>query len=246
MKKALIWLLVLTTLMLSLSSACAATTVNTSDRYSDAPANPTQDNIMEITSTAIDPDGNSGPFALLKMMPTDLTVDNLGPIYDFVEVDKNPPARYFPEEVQRTIMEIGLNPDALYMPEFVSLFPQIYPNALKNQISVRVEMLYDIDYLTNLSEPDYELMAADLAFARSLETDLIAVIMHWGVEYQTTQNRYQENRKALLWLWWAGTAKRASGGGRFRPIFRRTATCISPFRQICLKSSTVRKPCLRC
>lgn len=58
--------------------------------------------------------------------------------------------------------------------------------------------IYNIDYMTNLSEPDYELMAADLAFARSLETDLIAVIMHWGVEYQTTQNRYQEKLNAFL------------------------------------------------
>ena len=58
--------------------------------------------------------------------------------------------------------------------------------------------IFNVDYMTHLSEPDYERMAADLAFARSLETDLVAVIMHWGVEYQTTQNRYQEKLNAFL------------------------------------------------
>ena len=33
---------------------------------------------------------------------------------------------------------------------------------------------------------------AFLAYAESLGTDLIAVMVHWGIEYQTTQNAYQE------------------------------------------------------
>lgn len=58
--------------------------------------------------------------------------------------------------------------------------------------------IYNKDYLTNLSEPDYELMEQDLAAARELDADLIAVIMHWGIEYKTRQNSHQENLNAFL------------------------------------------------
>lgn len=58
--------------------------------------------------------------------------------------------------------------------------------------------LFNLDYMTNLSEPDYELMAADIAAAKSMEPDLVAVMMHWGVEYQTKQNRHQEQMNAWL------------------------------------------------
>lgn len=43
--------------------------------------------------------------------------------------------------------------------------------------------LFNLDYTTTLVEPDYDLLAADLAAAEALNTDLIAVIMHWGAEY---------------------------------------------------------------
>lgn len=58
--------------------------------------------------------------------------------------------------------------------------------------------IYNKDYLTNLSEPDYDLLRADMAAARALESDLIAVIIHWGVEYQTKQNTWQESMNAFL------------------------------------------------
>ena len=58
--------------------------------------------------------------------------------------------------------------------------------------------LFNTDYLTTLSTPDTETLEADLAAARALEPDLIAVLIHWGVEYQTTQNGYQEQIADLL------------------------------------------------
>ena len=58
--------------------------------------------------------------------------------------------------------------------------------------------LFNTDYMTTLSTPDTEKIQREMAAARALDTDLIAVIMHWGVEYQTKQNRYQEQLADLL------------------------------------------------
>lgn len=58
--------------------------------------------------------------------------------------------------------------------------------------------LFNTDYMTTLSTPDTERLEADLAAARALDPDLIAVMIHWGVEYQTTQNAYQEELADLL------------------------------------------------
>lgn len=52
--------------------------------------------------------------------------------------------------------------------------------------------VFNTDYLTTLSQPDWDRLAADLEAAQALETDLIAVMLHWGVEYKTVQNQYQE------------------------------------------------------
>ena len=52
--------------------------------------------------------------------------------------------------------------------------------------------LFNTDYLSNLRTLDTDRLAADLEKAEALETDLIAVMIHWGVEYQTKQNGYQE------------------------------------------------------
>ena len=51
--------------------------------------------------------------------------------------------------------------------------------------------LFNRDYYTTLSDPDYELMTADMEAARALGADLIAVVIHWGVEYQDAPNYYQ-------------------------------------------------------
>ncbi len=45
--------------------------------------------------------------------------------------------------------------------------------------------IYYKDYLTYFNDLDYDMVAADMAAARALETDLIAVIVHWGAEYIT-------------------------------------------------------------
>lgn len=58
--------------------------------------------------------------------------------------------------------------------------------------------LFNTDYLTTLSQPDEARMLAGLASAKALEPDLIAVMIHWGVEYQTTQNAYQEQLADFL------------------------------------------------
>ena len=61
--------------------------------------------------------------------------------------------------------------------------PQKHPYAVN---------VFNTDYLTTLSQPDWDRLAADLEAAQALETDLIAVMLHWGLEYKTEQNQYQE------------------------------------------------------
>lgn len=48
------------------------------------------------------------------------------------------------------------------------------------------------DYMSDTQVLDTERIADDLAAAEALSPDLITVIVHWGVEYQTTQNEHQE------------------------------------------------------
>ena len=52
--------------------------------------------------------------------------------------------------------------------------------------------LFNTDYRTTLCTPDLDRLAADLERVQTMEPDLVAVLIHWGVEYQTRQNRYQE------------------------------------------------------
>ncbi len=58
--------------------------------------------------------------------------------------------------------------------------------------------VFNTDYLTALSKPDWDRLAADLETAKALETDLITVMIHWGLEYQTKQNSYQEELADFL------------------------------------------------
>lgn len=46
--------------------------------------------------------------------------------------------------------------------------------------------VYYTDYMTNFNCLDYDMVDADMAAARALNTDIIAVIVHWGIEYRTT------------------------------------------------------------
>ncbi len=52
--------------------------------------------------------------------------------------------------------------------------------------------VFNTDYLSGLRELDRDCLAADLEQAKAANADLIAVMIHWGVEYQTKQNAYQE------------------------------------------------------
>ncbi len=52
--------------------------------------------------------------------------------------------------------------------------------------------LFNSDYMTSLSVPYMERLREDMAYAKTLNCDLIAVIMHWGVEYRKTPTGYQK------------------------------------------------------
>ena len=58
--------------------------------------------------------------------------------------------------------------------------------------------VYNLDYYTTLANPDYEKLEADLAAARALDTDMIAVMIHWGIEYKNTPNGYQTDVAQFL------------------------------------------------
>lgn len=58
--------------------------------------------------------------------------------------------------------------------------------------------IFNTDYLSGLRTPDKERLTAGLEQAKAANTDLIAVMIHWGVEYQTRQNAYQEELADFL------------------------------------------------
>ncbi|MCH5199188.1 MAG: CapA family protein [Oscillospiraceae bacterium] len=58
--------------------------------------------------------------------------------------------------------------------------------------------IFNLDYYTTLLDFDYDTVDADMAAARALNTDLIAFIIHWGVEYQNAPNSYQKQIAAHL------------------------------------------------
>lgn len=53
--------------------------------------------------------------------------------------------------------------------------------------------VYTTDYMTYCSKADYDMLDADMAAARALETDIIAVSVHWGGEYVTGATQYQRD-----------------------------------------------------
>lgn len=58
--------------------------------------------------------------------------------------------------------------------------------------------LFNTDYMDACATLDTEKLAADLDAARAMEPDLIAVMIHWGIEYKTQQNDYQEQVAQFL------------------------------------------------
>ena len=51
---------------------------------------------------------------------------------------------------------------------------------------------FNTDYMSDCSVLDEGKLTSELSYAESLGADLIAVIIHWGIEYQTTENQYQD------------------------------------------------------
>ena len=58
--------------------------------------------------------------------------------------------------------------------------------------------LFNLDYATTLEQPDYDLLAEDLAYAESLDTDLVAVMIHWGLEYWDDPTVHQTSLAEFL------------------------------------------------
>lgn len=59
--------------------------------------------------------------------------------------------------------------------------------------------LFNLDYTTaTLSQPDEALLAADLEKARGLDADVIAVMIHWGIEYRSSPTDYQKSLAEFL------------------------------------------------
>ena len=58
--------------------------------------------------------------------------------------------------------------------------------------------LFNTDYATTMSTPDTALLESDMAAARAMGADLIAVVMHWGIEYQLQPNTYQQTLAQTL------------------------------------------------
>ena len=52
--------------------------------------------------------------------------------------------------------------------------------------------LFSTSYMTTYVTPDYDKLASDMAAARALDTDIIAVSIHWGAEYQTEPSATQQ------------------------------------------------------
>lgn len=51
---------------------------------------------------------------------------------------------------------------------------------------------FNTDYMAECAVLDEEKLTTELSYAESLGADLVVVMIHWGIEYQTTQNAYQD------------------------------------------------------
>lgn len=140
MKKLMALLLAL--LMMTLPALTLATNVQHST-YALAPANPTQENVEKLLAEYQPENRDAASCAIAVMEPTQLTVETLKSIFEFVDVDRQPPAQYFPENVQEEMAQIIQgDPDRLYMPEFMSLLPE----KMQLDADVQVDMHMTIDY----------------------------------------------------------------------------------------------------
>lgn len=60
-----------------------------------------------------------------------------------------------------------------------------------------VNILYN-DYLTTFTDLDEDAIISDLEAAKAMAPDLIVAMVHWGTEYRTEQNGYQEEAAQLF------------------------------------------------
>ena len=52
--------------------------------------------------------------------------------------------------------------------------------------------VFNKDYMTTLQDFNYEAVDADLEYAKSLKPDMLVFLIHWGNEYETHSNWYQD------------------------------------------------------
>lgn len=60
-----------------------------------------------------------------------------------------------------------------------------------------VNIFYN-DYMDTLADINYDILREDMAAARALNTDVILVQMHWGIEYETSPRAYQVDLSDFL------------------------------------------------
>ncbi|MDL2300261.1 CapA family protein [Clostridiaceae bacterium OttesenSCG-928-D20] len=53
--------------------------------------------------------------------------------------------------------------------------------------------VFTSDYMTTISDVKYDMMKEDIAVAKTLGADIIAVWMHWGNEYEIRSNKMQDD-----------------------------------------------------
>lgn len=80
--------------------------------------------------------------------------------------------------------------------------------------------VYNIDYLTHLAQPDYDRLKGDLDKAAALDTDLVAVMIHWGRSTKPSRTAIRRiwptfsSPMGRIWCW-AGT-----------PMYRSRWSCL--------------------
>lgn len=83
---------------------------------------------------------------------------------------------------------------------------------------------FNTDYMDACATLDQAKLTSELSYAKSLEPDLIAVMIHWGVEYQYTENAYQDQVADFL-IQNGADLILGSHSHVPQPMMERTVTC---------------------
>lgn len=141
----IIWLALALMMVLQPMTVLAADVQKTT--YALVPSTPTEENVAAISAQCLPDKPNEAPCSIMVMEPGELTVNTLQQIWDFVQVHHNPPARYFPQDVQEEIARlIAGDPAQLYMPEFMSLRVEQW----RQDTDMQLDMKMRIDYSRSL------------------------------------------------------------------------------------------------